>query len=183
MMEIAESWVTSVLWLAASMVLPTLVVHAVTRPPARPGGHRVAAWCCLWASQLTVPLIVVAWISLGFGRDVYRLGYFVASILYGGGGAAAAGTLVVAGVTLLHAGICILREHDDPAAVRYCERGSWRVMRGLLGVASLFGLSMVIPIPGRFGVLVYLFLVLAPAGIAGVLMLAVTHGALRVLRR
>ncbi len=182
-MESAESWITAVSWLVGSMVLPTLALRVLARAPARSWGHRVAAWCCAWASQLTVPLLLVAWISVTFGRDVYRIGYFMAAIVYGGGGAAVAGTLVVAGVALLRASVCILRTHDDPRAIALSERAGWQAMRGLLGVACLFLLTSVLPIPGRFGALVYLFLVLAPAGIAGVLIVAVTRGALGVLRR
>lgn len=181
-METTASLVTNALWLVASIVLPTLVLRVVARPPARPQSHRIAAWCCLWASQLTAPLLLVALVAVDFGRELFEIGHVVGAIIYGGGGAAIVVVLVVAGVGLLRAALSILCFHDDKRAVGHCARAAGRTTQGLLGVAILFGLMIVIPIPGHFGPLLFVFLVLVPASIGGAMMLLVAGGGIRVLR-
>jgi hypothetical protein len=54
---------------------------------------------------------------------------------------------------------------------------------GLVGVLTLFGLMMVLPIPGRFGGLVYLVLIVGPNAIVAMLLLLVAIAAPHLLRQ
>jgi hypothetical protein len=171
------------LGLAASAVLPSLVYLALRRSPARRPAQRFAAWSCLWAGQLVVPLVLVAWLSLGFGRDVHRLGSLLAALVLGGGGAAVAAMAAVQAARLLQIGVSLARGGSVVTAVRGCARVVVGALASVLAVAALFGLMMVIPIPGRFGPIVYLLVVLAPLGLASMIVLLVGLASRAFLRR
>jgi hypothetical protein len=182
-MESQEPWLRWALWLAATAVLPSLVYLAVRRPIVRRRGPRIAAWVCLWAGQLLVPLVLVAWLSLALGGEMQRLGSLLAAIVFGGCGAMVAVVLTVAAARLLHIGMSILRGREDTAVVRHCGRVVDGSFVGLTGVLALFGLMMVLPIPGRFGGLVYLVLIVIPSGIAAALLLLVAIATPTLLRQ
>lgn len=179
----ADAWLRLALVLAASTVLPSLLYLVLRRPPLRRPAQRLAAWSCLWAGQLAVPLVVVAWISVLFGLDVHRLGSLAAALAFGGGGAAVAAVTAVPAVRLLRIGVSVVRGGSILAAVRGCGRVGVGSLAGVVGVAALFGLMMVLPIPGRFGALVYLVAILGPLGIASLVLLLVGAGSRALLRR
>lgn len=172
----------TLLGLLASAVVPTLVVRSMRRGSEQPRGHRLAAWWCLWAGQWVVPLAIMAWVSMSFGPELHRLGSLPAALVYGGGGAALALLLVVRGVALWRAGTSILRGGSYARVSRGCTRVGLAALVGLGGATALFWLMTVLPIPGRFGALLYLMLVLAPVGIASLVFLAVAACTLRLVQ-
>jgi len=180
-MQDLEQWLRIALWLLGSAVLPSLV-YLVVRRGWRPPGHRIAVWSCLWAGQLVVPLVLAAWLSLVLGGEMHRLGSLPAALVFGGGGALVAALLTARAVEVLRIGVSILQAGADATVGRRCGRVAERVLVGPLGVAVLLGLMMVIPIPGRFGGLVYLVLVLGPIAVASIIMLLVVFGARWLVR-
>jgi len=179
-MESLDAWRQLALVLAASAVLPSLWVLARRRSPAR---RRGLAWWCLWAGQLLVPLGLVAWLSLLLGHDMLRLGSPSAAIAFGAGGAAVAAWVAVQAARLLGIGASLLRGAHDIAVAGRCRRIATGAHLGLLGVLALYGLMLVLPIPGRFGALMFLVAIVGPLGVAATIVLVVALVARRLVRR
>lgn len=181
-MDALDPWLRLALGLLASAVLPSLLYLALRRPPARRLGQRIAAWSCLWAAQLLLPLVAVAWLSLVFGHDVHRLGSLLAALVFGGGGAAIAAVVAASAARLLRVGASILRMDGDERPSDRCDRAATGSLVGLLGVAALWSATAVLPIPGRFGAIVYLVLVLGPIGVASMILLVVAFATRTLVR-
>ena len=151
-----------------SLVVPTLtyVVQLVVRPVPLPAAAKLAGWMCMWIGQLALPLALVVLHCAHLTAHWLHRGAPTAALVYG-----AAMAVVTAFITLLALqtfvlGLRVLAPAPDDA-IGQRAHGLMKGSVAAVVIVAFYALVVMrfVPMPGRWDPLIYLAVVIVPAGL------------------
>ena len=150
---------------AATLVAPSVGYFTIrqTRPGQRPLAARLAAWLCMWVSQLAVIMLFDLYLCVAFGREWWMGQDYAATALYAGAVGALTVFLFVCTVRVFVLGTLALGRGTDDAVSALARKLR---THGLVAIAAVIAYWLVIiygpTIPGGWGALAYLVFVTIP---------------------
>ncbi len=160
--------------LAASCILPSVLMSSLGAGLKLSGRRRRVGWICTWAGQSGALVVLSGWVAVSLAATWVRHGAVVAGLLYGLGGLVISGGTAVTAIRTFGSGVVTLRGRNPSALV---QRQIWRGGIAVLALDTvLFRLFAVVDIPGRWNELAYSVLVLVPVGGACVTLLLASVG-------